>query len=284
MKYRKTLIWSCMLLLGPAYAQEQAPQKPQPPAETAPKPPAEKPEYSADGVGSVTLYYWNAPTHPAIGTGRGILSGEIPTRFEHAGDNQYTPWVEFAIPAGANTLRLSYFRTQASGNQIAPADLTLNSSSYYQGDNIASAYTLQSAKISLDYISWSFPVDKPKFRLKTLWELQYVTLRSSFDVFNQAAAGSTSSDWLLLPTVGVGIEHMVSKHFRWEAKASGMGIPRRSDLWDAEAYAAFRLGKIEIMAGGRGFHFKTSPVKEQYASATLPGAFVGLRFYPSTAR
>jgi hypothetical protein len=279
MKYRKALIWSCMLLLGPVYAQDQAQQKPQPPAETVPKA-AEKPEYSADGVSSVTLYYWHAPTHPMVGTGRGLMINSNPTRFEHAGDNQYTPWVEIAFPAAANTLRLSYFRTQASGNQIAATDLTLNGNSYYQGDNIASAYTLQNVKISLDYLSWAFPVEKPKFRLKTLWELQYVSLHSGFDVFNQDAAGSKSSDWLLLPTVGMGIEHMISKHFRWEAKASGMGIPRRSDLWDAEAYAAARFGKMEIMVGGRAFHFKTSPSKEQFASATLPGAFIGLRFYP----
>jgi hypothetical protein len=279
MNYCKAFVWSCLLLLGPAYAQEQAQQQAQPPAETAPNP-AEKPEYSADGVGSVTLFYWNAPTHPMVGSGRGqMVDYYYPTKFNHLGTKPYMPGVELAIPAGQNTLRLSYFRTQASGNAVAAADMSLNGSNYYEGDWLSSAYTLQQVKLSLDYVSWAFPVEKPKFRLKTLWEMQYASLHTGIETINQPLSGSKSSDWLLLPSVGMGLEHMVSKHFRWEAKASGMGIPRRSLVWDAEAYGAVRLGKMELMIGGRAFRFKTSPSKEQYASASVRGAFVGLRFY-----
>lgn len=284
MKFRKAFVWSCMLLLGRGYAQEQAQQQAQQQAQsptgTAPKP-AEKSQYTSDGVGSVTLYYWRAPAHPMVGTGRGILvSGAPAGRVEQPGEKPYLPGVEIGIPAKENTIRLSYFRVQAGGTTTPANDLTLNASTYYGGDLLSASYTLQAAKLSFDYISWEFPLEKPKFRLKTLWELQYIGVKSGFDVPNQVMAGSKGSDWLLLPTLGMGLEHMVSKHFRWEAKASGFGFPRRSVVWDAEAYGAVRLGKAELMIGGKAFHFKTSPAKEQYVSATLPGAFIGLRWYP----
>ena len=47
-----------------------------------------------------------------------------------------------------------------------------------------------------------------------------------------------------------------------------------------EAQLAYRMGPVEVFAGGGAFYFKTSPKQENYVKATLSGAFAGIRWYP----
>ena len=78
----------------------------------------------------------------------------------------------------------------------------------------------------------------------------------------------------------MGIELMATKHFRFELKGSGFGIPHRAALWDADGFFAYKTGQFEIDFGGKAFHFKTSPKRPEYLRATMPGAYVGIRWYP----
>jgi hypothetical protein len=189
---------------------------------------------------------------------------------------------------------MSYFRTQGGGNTVAgpPAynkGFLVWGANFSQGDLIATSYTLQNVKISLDYLSWPFPVNNARFRLKTLWEVQYTTIRSSADAVyapqvdssgNAIQTSGTGSDWFIWPTFGLGMEYMISRHFRFEAKGSGFAIPHHATIWDTEAFFAYRFGSWELDFGGKAFHFKTSPKHPQYMFSTMPGAFVGVRWYP----
>ena len=58
-----------------------------------------------------------------------------------------------------------------------------------------------------------------------------------------------------------------------------MAFPHRSALADAEGSAVVRVRRLEIFAGGKCLHFKTSPKKhDTYISGTLWGPEGGVRW------
>jgi hypothetical protein len=63
-------------------------------------------------------------------------------------------------------------------------------------------------------------------------------------------------------------------------KGSGFAFPHRAALWDTEGFLAYRSGSFELDIGAKAFHFKTSPARPEYVFATIPGAYVGIRWYP----
>jgi hypothetical protein len=246
---------------------------------------------TGDGVFSVQLYYWLTSTNPSLRDGKLKNPNANPGNFDFPGKATGTPGIVLSFPAGAlNTLRLSYFQTQGRGDTFATGDLNIFATDLSKGDYLASRYKIQNVKLSLDYLSFPFPVKTSKLRLKTLWEIQYTSIKPSVDgplrPYQTDSSGNLISntgegtEWFFYPTFGLALEHSVSKNFRWEAHASGFAFPHRATLWDAEASIAYRVGQFEVLAGGKGFHFKTSPKHEQYLYSTLSGAFVGLRWYP----
>jgi len=263
-----------------------------PPA-TAPAPVVAPPFYAGDGL-SLTLEYWLGTGHPNMGTGHANTSG-ISNALDYAGKPNPAPGAVLSIPVGKhNALRVSYFRVQGNGNPTAPTALEIFGTDYNQGDYLAVHYTLQNAKISLDYLSWPFPVKDSKFHLKTLWEVQFTTIGTATDAplrhdetdasgnpINVQAAGTDS---FFYPSFGLGADYLISQKLRFEGRASGFAFPHRSTIWDAEATLNYRFGKFEILAGAKAFHFKTSPERNEFVQATLPGAFIGFRWYPEYGR
>ncbi len=141
-------------------------------------------------------------------------------------------------------------------------------------------------KASWDYLSYTFHKSTTAIRVKTLYEVQYVT-----NSFNMAApylvgtndpTGSsylaTGSRSIILPTFGMALGSSFGKHFRWDIRGSGFGIPKRSSIGDVQATVAFRVGKVELNVGERLYYFKSSPRSDIYMSDTLQGVFGGLRF------
>jgi hypothetical protein len=269
-----------------------APSSQQPAVAPAPPPPPPSPVdkfFTGDGF-SITLFYWQTAGHPVMGTGHQNTNGE-PSDLSTLGDPKRTPSFIASVPVGKNnTVRVSYFRTQGDGNIVPTQPLIIFGTSFLDGDYLATRYTLQDAKISLDYLSWPFPVKGSKFRLKTLWEVQAIWISSSVDA--PLRAGETDSagnliqttgvgtDWFIYPSFGLGADYLASKNFRFEARASGFILPHLSTLWDTEVTANYRFGKFEVMAGEKGFHFKTAPRHIEFVQDTLTGIFVGLRWYP----
>lgn len=193
-------------------------------------------------------------------------------------------------PACSSTLRFSYFRLQGNSNTTLTAPSTVFSEGYDAGDYLASSYRIQSAKISWDYLSYTWHKPSGAIHLKTLYELQYVTVSTNVaapfkPVATDASTGNTDyntatgSKNLIWPTFGMELESALGKHFRWEVKASGFGIPHRANIWDAEGSIAFRVGVVELIAGEKAFHYKTSPRSDEFFVQTLDGVYGGLRFY-----
>lgn len=234
---------------------------------------------------SIEITGWMPSGHPIYDAGQASSFNTIPSRLTFQGTPKVTPGVDIAIPAGGhNAIRVFYFRTRAAGDFTTPGELLLWNGDYPAGSYLATNYVLQDVKVSYEFLTWPFPLGSRKFRLKTLWQFQYVGIKSGFDAPLTAAfpgVNQTSgSKRVLLPTLGIGLEEYVTRNFRLELNGSGFAFPGRSNIWDVDASAAYHFGKIEIRAGGKGFHFRTSKQGDYYMGGTLLGAFVGLRFFP----
>ena len=125
-----------------------------------------------------------------------------------------------------------------------------------------------------------------RLRLKTLYELQRISVNNEVDDFVVDTTGALininpilGSQSVFLPTFGLGLEHTLSRHFRWEMRGSGFGLPHRGNIGDAEAEIALRFGHFEVLGGGRWLHFKTTPKAAQYNVENLYGPYVSLRYY-----
>jgi hypothetical protein len=125
--------------------------------------------------------------------------------------------------------------------------------------------------------------------VKTLWEVQYTSIKSSVSApfapiedssGNALQTSGSGSNWYIWPSLGMGVEMMASKHFRFELKGSGFALPHRATIWDTDGFLAYKSGQFEIDVGGKAFHFKTSPRRQEYLRATMPGAYIGIRWYP----
>jgi hypothetical protein len=270
---------------APAPSAQTTGQTPQPsPA------PAPVTEQVSDGDKlSVTLLYWVNTGTPQMKGGKANTNTN-PTNLPLDRKNKPAPGAEIVVPAGKHSsVRVSYFRLQGSGNTTATQALTVFGTDYTAGDYLATSFSLQHVKLSFDYLSWPFPVKSSRFRFKTLWEVQYTNIKVAVDAplnhgetdasGNPITTSGTGSHWFIYPSFGVGGDYLVSKNFRFEARASGFAFPHRSTVWDLDASANYRFGSFELQGGARAFHFKTSPQKVEYIAGTIPGAYVGLRYY-----
>ena len=269
-------------------------QQPQPAPAPASKPvPAAQPETplnTSDAQFSIQLFYWQPFDQPDLRGGAANV-GPYPGNLDYPGKPKRAPGAVISLPAGRNnTLRFSYFRIQGEGNTTAPANLTLFNTDFSPGDYLVTTYTLQNVKISYDFLSYPYPANPARFRLKTLWEVQYTSIKNSIDaplkpVLTDASGNpisntATGTRWMIYPSLGLAIEKALTAHFRVEGKASGFAFPHHATIYDAEASAVFRSGRYEVAVGAKAFHFKTSTQNSQYLVATFPGVFVAFRYYP----
>ena len=270
-------------------AATPAPAQPAAPAHVTPsqQPPPQEPYIIEDGGLSIEPIYWLNRAQPSLyggaaATGFGNLA--------YPGNANPSLGGELSMPAGhSNTLRLTYFRAQGNANTTETQSPTIFGESYVPGDYLASNYTLQSAKLSWDYLSYTWYKKSGKIRLKTLYEVQFdtisTTISAPFKPPTTDSSGNTDyyiangSKNLIYPTLGLEFEERLGHHFRWEAKGSGFGVPHHGDIWDAQADIAVRVGQVEILAGEKAYHFKTSTQADEYFTDTLSGAYVGLRYY-----
>ncbi len=303
---RTSIPFFCLLFLitiSECYSQPAPPSLQQPvtpqtapqagatqkPATQAPAAPADDSENTGDGQFSVEPIGWWSTSAPLLRGGK-LDANTDPSTVQFASARPISPGILVNVPAGKfNTLRFSYFQTQRSSYTTVGQNLAVFGVAYAPADVLATDYKLQNAKVSWDYLSYPFPIKGHKFRLKTLWEVQYTTIHATIDaplktVVNDSSGNPISNSgaatrWFILPTLGLAMEYSVSKNFRFEAKASGFGIPHHAATWDAEAAAAIRAHHIEVLIGGRAFYFKTTPQQEDYLSSRLWGPFAGIRWY-----
>jgi hypothetical protein len=186
-----------------------------------------------------------------------------------------------SIPTGhENSLQVSYFRKQGQSNTtLTNSDYVFFGNTFAQGDVVAAHYTLQDIKLSWNYLTYPFPSAGAKWRIKTLWEVQWVDIRAGFDA--PADANSTTTEGrkdIILPTLGAGVEYHPSRNVRFELKGSGFAIPQHANIYDAEASLVLRLSRVEVLLGGKVFHYHTSAQADQYFNQTMFGPYAGARW------
>src|SRR5207302_1726455 len=130
------------------------------------------------------------------------------------------------------------------------ADTALWSTQFYKGDYLATQYQVQSGKLYLDDLLYPHKFPVAKFRLKSLWAVQFVKIKSTIDapLVTTGETGSGSHQ-ILLPTVGLAAEYAIAPHILLRAGGSGFGLYHKSDIWDAEATISWRRGMWELLGG-----------------------------------
>ncbi len=224
------------------------------------------------------------------GTSPGPLSENAtsPGSLNYTGKLQRSPGARVSIPVSKNgTVRFSYFKANSfTGLTSAPGNLNLFAQGIAGGDVLATSSDLEGFKLSYDYLTYFWKRGNSELRLKTLYEVQRISVNSEVDDFQVDTTGALvninpiiASQSVFLPTFGLGLEHTLSRHFRWEARGTGFGLLHRGDIVDAEAQLAFRVSHFEVLGGARWLHFKTNPTAAQYTIETMYGPYVSLRYY-----
>lgn len=205
--------------------------------------------------------------------------------------------VDIGVALGLhNAIKMSYFEGRAAGDLTPGVQTYLWTMLYPNGTLLSTSYRLQDLKLSFEYLTWPYPVESRRFRLKTLWQVQYIGARTAFDnptlpLFDSNGApfldsngnpisyATEGSKWYVTPTLGIGTEYWQSKRLRFETSTSGFAIPHHSTTLDGEASVNYRFGHWELKAGIKAFHFKTSPTADFFMRGTLYSGMLGIRWY-----
>jgi hypothetical protein len=272
---------------APAATTQAAPQQPTPAASPAPAATPPAPQQSAsnperDSV-SLGVFGWMGPSKMHLRKGSEFTSTRAGDLDFHDSKNKPGEGAVLTIPVKEHYLRFSFMQLKNTGNTNTGKDINLFAGDYDKGTYLATRYRFQNGKISFDFLSWPFPFEGRKFRIRTLWEVQYTSVKGSVDAPlkpTDIEGGNTveSNKFLIWPSLGMGAEYRASKYFRVEAQGSGFAIPGRPNLWDVHAGAVARLGKVELTFGGKAFHFRLSKKTENLFIGTLAGAYVGVAY------
>lgn len=246
---------------------------------TAPKPPDAKERDTGGDALSIEAFGWLTSGTPTVKPGHAAVvtnGGDL----HFPGKDRLAEGVIISVPTTReNSLEFTGFQAKGQGNTVLSSTQNYFGNDFAVGDTMASNWQVRAAKVSWNYLTYPYPSNGAKFRVKTLWEVQYANIKTSYDAPTDVNAVTTQGNKsLILPTFGMGVEYHPGKHLRLEAKGSGFGLPHRSVIWDAEASAVLRMGRIEFMAGARVYHYKTSAKKDEFFNQTLGGPYVGLRF------
>ena len=289
----------------PAAPQAPAPQEPappqQPPAETPPQPetqrlklPPPPPKVVDVRMPGEAGYYvgitgW-LPIGPSwIDKGHAAAFTD-PSKLQLAGKSKGAFGAEIGIAAGLhNSIRASYFQAKQSGTTTAPYEMVTFTQTYNAGDQLSTDAKLTDLKLSYEYLTWPYPVESRHFRLKTLYQVQYISMKGSFDAPIRSATPDSAGTFtsytaqgsksFVTPAFGLGVHEYATRNFRFEANVSGFMLPHRWHLVDSDATIAYRAGRLELRAGAKAFLYRTSPKADFFYRGTVGGAFVGLRWY-----
>jgi hypothetical protein len=279
----------CSILLAqqaptpPPAAQPQAPAPVAPPPATQARTPAPvvqpEPE-NIERMFSVGLFDW-IPFSANTGLHAGSQAVLPPPHELTLPGKPYRAYgVMVTMPMkGSSRLEFSYTTLNVNGNIIAPTDLGLFGGTIAAGEPLYTTYSLRHLKLSYNFLTFPNPPQDSKFRIKTLWEFHYLRTYPSVTLtVTDPLNPLTGSQNIYLPAVGLGGEYVPSKHFRMEVRGSGMLVPHHATLGDAEASAVARLGSIEIFAGAKFLHFKTTPKSDTFIRGTIWGPDAGVRW------
>lgn len=282
----------------PAAPQQTAPQVAPPPAPplTPPSTPEQQhPQLPPSGKNpkvpdypdprTFTIGVWGWGTIP--GKGPDIIGGKQATGYETLGElgpDHVTPGIDASIPVTRTAeIRFEGFISKGDASQYASTNTTIFGTSYNTGDYLNTQYQITSLKLTYDDLLYPFKFPVAKLRFKSLWEVQYLAANGTIDAPYKANAEDSSGNLIsnsaygtrtiILPTFGLAAEYAIRPHILLRADASAFGLPHRAELWDAQAYIAYRRNKLEFRGGFKILHFKSSPQIDEYMQGTVQGGF-----------
>ena len=102
---------------------------------------------------------------------------------------------------------------KGDGNQTATQTLDIFGTTINPGDYLATQYQIKAGKIYLDDLLWPYKFPVSRFRLKSLWEVQWISVSTTIDaplvVATEDSSGNittetaTGSRQVILPTFGL---------------------------------------------------------------------------------
>ncbi len=294
-----------LLLCGqaqtPATPATPAAQTPTPPATPAPAattttppspgglpPPKYTPNLSNTGTGlSIEPFYWLTRGKMLLRTGDDNINNGVSSDLDYPGKIDHAYGATVIVPVNNNSsIRFTYFQTaMMNGGTVTSENLNLFGTAISLGDPLANQAQLANYKLSYDYVTYYWNKKRGDIRMKTLYEIQYTTISTSFDDFQLQTDGSynvnpgSGTTQIILPTLGLGFDGTLSKHLRWETRTTGFGIPHRAKIADGEGNLAVRFGRFELIGGVKGYYFRTSRRSGQFNTGAPWGPYAGLRFY-----
>jgi len=238
---------------------------------------------------SIEGFYWLTHTTPALRGGKAALDFE---NLNYPGNGNYTIGAAINIPVSKSAmLNFSGFQSKASTSTTANQALDLFGTTYAAGDFLTANYTIRNFKLSFQDLLYPFPRKaSQKWHLKTLWEVQYTSIKtnvnapfapttdSSGNTLVNSVSGSRS---VVYPTFGLAGEYHLTRNLVVQVNGSGFAIPHHAVIGDAEGSISYRLRGVELIVADKYYHFKTSTQNAEYFTATLMGPYAALRFYPS---
>lgn len=277
------------ILLGqqpapPPQTQTTLPTPAEPTPQQTPAPTSAPPEIAPDDPDSgepLSLYFWKAsgPAHLLPGTVAALPSAQELTLPNFS---SYSPGGQISIPGGKfNHVEISYFQADGSGGFTTPIALSLFGSNFGPGTLMSTTYRVRNAQLDWNYLNWPAPPEDSKFRIRTLYGLNYTRVSTVIDAPLDLSTSFTpgiGAKQIIYPDFGVVAEYIPSKRLFVEVRAWGFGFPQHAAIGDAEANVVAHIRQVEIFGGYKIFHFKTQKNTDQYFQGTISGPVIGLRW------
>src|SRR5580658_5934240 len=212
-----------LFLALPAVGQTQ--QSP-PPASAQPAPAQSQtavPDYPDPRTLTIGAFYWAGGPGQEPSYYGGSQAPDYETLTNWGKPHRNIPGLEGIVPiTRTGEIHFEYFRGKGDGNQTTSvANLDVFGAGYVQGNYLATQYQFQSAKLYLDDLLFPHKFPVAKFRLKSLWEVEWVQIKGTIDAplldATLAAEGLASDSAnavrnVVLPTFGLAAEYALSRH------------------------------------------------------------------------
>ncbi len=268
---------------APAAPAAAAPAPAAPPAPRNTQPPA--PDYPDPRTLTFGAFFWGTALS---NSGPDLVSGS------QAPDNEtldnlgkarpVSGGVEVSIPiTRTGSLHFESLLAKGDGNTTTTAETDVFGVTYPTGTLLVPQYSIFASKLYLDDLLFPHKFPVAKFRLKSLWEFQYIHMKTTIDAPAYDTASSSAvavgTKQIFLPTFGIAAEYALSPHTLFRVDGSGFGLPGKSNIWDANVSLSYRHGSWEVLGGGKALHFKSSGNSTEYVTDTVTGIFLGLRWH-----
>jgi hypothetical protein len=268
---------------APAAPGAAAPAAPRPAAPQNAQPPA--PDYPDPRTLTFGAFVWATGLD---NSGPNLVSGSTAPDNETLDDlgkaRPVAGGVEVSLPiTRTGSLHFESLLAKGDGNVTTTVTTDVFGNTYGAGTALVPQYSIFASKLYLDDLLFPHKFPVAKFRLKSLWEFQYIHMKTVVDApalnTATASAAAVGTKQIFLPTFGIAAEYALTPHVLARVDASGFGLPGKSNIWDANVTLSYRRGSWELYAGGKALHFKSSGNATEYVTDTLAGVLVGLRWH-----